>query len=336
MIRARTAGATLLAAAHHHPRDARVEFDEETHIYKVDGIPVSRTVSKIASECFGTFDAAAVLQKCAPKWAQDPTSKYHRVFVACGGDKAEATRVIARAWDAAGAAASQKGTALHSAIEARLNGGGDPAAAVAADVHTAAAAPSAIETSLVAAGYTQRVAARAAAADAGAGVATGGDTGVPATEYAAWLAWWETRRASMTPMRTEWSIFTDGSDGVPAIAGQLDALFVVRDDNGGGRGEARFVVADWKCTSHPLTSDSYKTATHPALAGTPDCNVEKFRVQISMYAWILRKYYGVPVRDGLIVRIFGNEVQELPICLLADDVVERIIITTHHGRPRHH
>ena len=46
----------LLETMHPHPRDDRIVFHEEPHIYEIDGIPAQASVSGMAAEFESEFD----------------------------------------------------------------------------------------------------------------------------------------------------------------------------------------------------------------------------------------------------------------------------------------
>lgn len=128
-----------LAVLHKHPRDDRIQFEEETHTYTIDGERKGWTsCTGFLHNFFGHFDADAVIAKmmASPNW---PTSKYY-------GMTAEA---IKKQWSDKGAASSAAGTRMHLDIEHFYNampaGGGwtmkDGFAGLAIDGWTPAAGP---------------------------------------------------------------------------------------------------------------------------------------------------------------------------------------------------
>jgi hypothetical protein len=96
-----------LAVLHKHPRDDRIQFEEETHTYTIDGARKGWTsCTGFLHNFFGHFDADAVIAKMmkSPKWFE---SKYY-------GMTAEA---IKAQWAAKGQASSTAGTRMHLDIE---------------------------------------------------------------------------------------------------------------------------------------------------------------------------------------------------------------------------
>jgi ATP-dependent exoDNAse (exonuclease V) beta subunit len=101
-----------LAFTNVHPRDKYVQFDEPTHIYTVKGETAGYiSVTKFIHEFFPHFDADKIITKMmqSKKWTD---SKWY------GMTREE----IKATWNANGADASTKGTAIHLAIEQFLNG----------------------------------------------------------------------------------------------------------------------------------------------------------------------------------------------------------------------
>ena len=96
-----------LAVVNKHPRDDRIQFEEETHTYTIDGERKGWTsCTGFLHNFFGHFDADAVIAKmmASPKWYE---SKYF-------GLTAEQ---IKKQWSDKGAASSEAGTRMHLDIE---------------------------------------------------------------------------------------------------------------------------------------------------------------------------------------------------------------------------
>jgi len=95
-----------------HPRDKSIVFDEPTHVYTVNGTSKGWiSCTKFIHNYFPHFDADAVIKKMmsSPKWSQN---KYF------GKTAAQ----IKGEWDSSGKEASERGTAMHLAIEQFLHG----------------------------------------------------------------------------------------------------------------------------------------------------------------------------------------------------------------------
>jgi len=96
-----------LAVINKHPRDDRIQFEEATHIYTVDGVRAGWTsCTGFLHNFFGHFDSDAIIDKMmkSPKWFQ---SKYF-------GMTADE---IKKQWDDNRDASSESGTRMHLDIE---------------------------------------------------------------------------------------------------------------------------------------------------------------------------------------------------------------------------
>lgn len=114
------------------------------------------------------------------------------------------------------------------------------------------------------------------------------------------LADWMMLNNYLRPYRTEFSLFSEDHP----IAGQADALFQDVDKN--------FVLVDWKRTDKLLMEESKlfsfespKHAMHP-FETLQDSTKSKYIMQLSLYAFILKKYYQIQVKECRIVCIHPN------------------------------
>ena len=100
-----------LAVVNAHPRDTRIQFNEEEHSYAIDGSKVGwSSCTQFLHNFFGHFDADATIKKMmsGPNWIK---SKYY-------GKTAEE---IKEGWASSGAEASAAGTRMHLDIEHYYN-----------------------------------------------------------------------------------------------------------------------------------------------------------------------------------------------------------------------
>ena len=113
----RAAERLALALAHEHPLDARIRFEEEGHVYYVDGVALPRSVtgviSGVASDHFDP-DAIIAKMKAGRNWPNP-------AYCDAAGTPWTDGRIRA-AWADNGAAAAELGTDLHSKIERFMNG----------------------------------------------------------------------------------------------------------------------------------------------------------------------------------------------------------------------
>jgi hypothetical protein len=100
--------ATRLAQINAHDRDSRITFQEEGHVYTVDGVPnVYDSVTTVIHHFFSVFDADKVIDKMMASKNWPNNAKYF------GMSKEE----IKAQWAAAGEYASSMGSKMHLEIE---------------------------------------------------------------------------------------------------------------------------------------------------------------------------------------------------------------------------
>jgi hypothetical protein len=175
-----------LAVVNKHPRDDRIQFEEETHTYTVDGVRAGWTsCTGFLHNFFGHFDADAVIAKMmsSPKWYE---SKYF-------GQTAEE---IKAGWAAKGKASSEAGTRMHLDIEHFYN-----------------ALPAAWE----------RLGERVADVDTGLTAMREADSWEPAAgaEWEYFLDYQRSYGIRFEPYRTEWLVF----DEEHKVSGSIDMVY---------------------------------------------------------------------------------------------------------------
>ena len=115
-----------LTAINAHPRDTRVVFEEDSHVYYLDGIhKFPRSVSKVWGSFFEEFDAPGIIEKYFVSWSKKTSSKYFGIIQdgrIAGKSDDQIKLDIAGAWKQKGLDASTKGTYMHLQIELFLNG----------------------------------------------------------------------------------------------------------------------------------------------------------------------------------------------------------------------
>jgi len=92
--------------------------------------------------------------------------------------------------------------------------------------------------------------------------------------------------------RTEWEIFAEDEH----LAGSID--LVMKTDTG-------YVLVDWKCSDkleEHMRSFAGKRMKEP-LSMLEDCDGKQYALQLSIYRWILQKYYDVNVVDQYVCSI---------------------------------
>lgn len=113
-----------------HPRDRRIKFQEEGHLYILypdtslaTVFPIS--VSGLWGKYFDHFDPVATIEAYYDKWVCNPESPYYSVIWSgreCGQSDAEIADGIRRQWAEKGELASAQGTRMHRNIELALGG----------------------------------------------------------------------------------------------------------------------------------------------------------------------------------------------------------------------
>lgn len=295
-----------LALKNAHPRDRLVSFRAEDHVYFLfhetskTYLRLCKSVSGLYKKYFNEFDSENISLAVVKKRKNDRYSPYYWLIRAQEDpdDDEAVAAAIRNAWDRDGNRCADRGTKAHATLEDVMN-------------------------DCVAGTWSHRL----------------GQEYTEALEKAG-MAWVEhkMRDDGWKPYRAEWSIFIDGAtvheseDGDfiehhdRFIAGQLDALFV--DENG------RFHMVDWKfCGAEKLHKNSgeFKGKVPMGLgplSDVPDNSYGHYLAQQSIYAFILRKRYGIDVASSRLVHI-PSDVQdpvarEIPLELISDEVLMRL------------
>lgn len=102
---------STLASKHPHPRDARIKFQAEGHVYTIDGGRGYTSVTTWGGSHFPKFDADVTIERMmnGKNWE---TSEYYGMTPAA----------IKQQWTNNGAVASTLGTKLHDDIERTIDG----------------------------------------------------------------------------------------------------------------------------------------------------------------------------------------------------------------------
>jgi len=95
-----------------HPRDKIISFDEEPHIYYVDGDEYKLSVTSFVHSFFGKFEPQKIVDKFYDRWQADDSSKYFNM----------SKEDIIKSWEDNGKLQSGLGTKMHLAIENFYNG----------------------------------------------------------------------------------------------------------------------------------------------------------------------------------------------------------------------
>lgn len=212
-----------LAVLNHHPRDDRIQFEEETHTYTIDGARKGWTsCTGFLHNFFGHFDADAVIAKMmkSPKWYE---SKYFGMTATA----------IKKQWNDKGKAASEAGTRMHLDIEHFYNA--MPHALVHESVRTAAA----------------RETCAWSMEDGMAGMTVDKWTPAEGTEWEYFLDYQRRHGSTFIPWRTEWLVF----DEEHKVAGSIDMVYMKPDGT--------LAIYDWKRTEGLKTENKFQSGFGP-------------------------------------------------------------------------
>ena len=102
----------MLKSKNPHERDSRIIFDEEPHIYYIDGQAYKRSVTSFIHNLFPSFDSDKVSHLVHKKHFSNPNSEYFQ----------KSANDIKLMWAQTGKEASSEGTKMHKAIEDHFNG----------------------------------------------------------------------------------------------------------------------------------------------------------------------------------------------------------------------
>lgn len=117
--------ANFLELKNAHPRDQRITFDEEHHVYHVDGEAYTKSVSGVVHDSFPVFDAPRVIDSNFQSWSENKKSPYHNFIKYCRYcmqlDDATIKQELARVWNMFGSERADYGTSIHLSAELFLN-----------------------------------------------------------------------------------------------------------------------------------------------------------------------------------------------------------------------
>ena len=289
----------LLEMQNGFQRDARIRFDEEPHIYYVDGIATSWSVTGLVHKFCEEFDATRAIasMRKGKRW---PREEY---ATACTERLRQAARMMVATLDQehpCGAALRREEIDRGHVIAAlcALNRGDHALPAAATGARAA---------------LTEAV---AAVADTDAEIRQKWDDNRDeAANRGTWMhlqcELWLNRdgchlegpemamfrrycRERLAPLhvrayRTEPEVFADDLD----LAGSIDFVGVITD----GPDKGAYMVVDWKRTKQLRTKSRHMMGRtmKPPLDDVPDAGRWHYVLQLNIYAFILERYYGLRV-----------------------------------------
>lgn len=255
-----------LAVVNEHPRDARIQFNEEEHSYAIDGVKTGwSSCTQFIHKFFGHFDPDAVIAKMmrGRDWIKSP---YY-------GKTADQ---IKAGWAASGAEASTAGTRMHLDIEHFYN------SAHFADLWAKIkAGPE----------FVIPVANSATAISA----MKNDDNWEPhdSVEWKYFLSYQEKIGNKMIPFRTEWLVFNEDIK----VAGSIDMLY--KKANG------KYAIYDWKRAKDIKMENKYQSGLGP-LSHFPDSNYWTYSMQLNVYRMILKLKYKMDIEELALVVLHPN------------------------------
>lgn len=265
-----------LALTNAHPLDARIVFDEEKHVYFVDGARYPTSVSGVVHQYFPSFDATACVEQYYDRWKADKKSRYYQ-FIAYLENVLQLPEDVAKAeicasWSASGGKASADGTATHLAIELDLN-------SQAPEQHH-----------------------------------------LDSPEFKQYARWRETH-PTWVPYRTEWSVF----DQDTLLCGQIDSIW--RDAETGA-----FYMVDWKRVLKLERTNNFGERGYAPLDGLHNTNLSHYVLQQNLYAWMLRRNYGVDVAAMYLLQVHPSidEAAEVPVPFIREEI--DVIVDTRRAK----
>ena len=100
-----------------------------------------------------------------------------------------------------------------------------------------------------------------------------------------------------------------------SIAGTIDIL--ARDNT-----TDEYGIIDWK-TSKKIEKSSYnnKMGTHSSTKHVMDCNFNHYSLQLSLYRYILEKFYGLKIRNQLIAHLKDDSVDAIVTPYMKDEII---------------
>jgi len=246
----------LLERRNKHPRDAKLEFDEPTHVYTIDGDSDYTSVTTLIHRYFEKFDADLIISRMFKKKTFGPGDKYYDMifpylcekypeksesmgrtiksskFIPGNKYYDAALNHVKDSWNENGRLASELGTEMHLNIEY----------------------------------YYNEVPYRP------------GFTETP--EYELFVDYLKDN--PYQAYRTEWAVFAKKYK----LAGSIDMIYCDPDD------PDSYMIADWKRSKEIKFKGFFgKKGKHP-VSEFDDCNFSHYSLQLNIYKLILENYYG--------------------------------------------
>jgi hypothetical protein len=296
----RSTTATALARKHGHPRDAAIEFHEDTHSYFVTaadgvkhkaGLSVTGLINTVIRD---PFDAPGVAAKLAAR----PSRKYNAGVGPDGRFLPLTAAAILASWDAR----RDLGTDLHGKIELYLN--------------------DTPETELF------------------GGVSDESAVNLPEFRQfkrwfeacgleayrTEWVIYATVDDAGFRELRVGTPEEAAAADYRPFIAGSVD--FVGRNPATGN-----YVIVDWKRCAHGAAESGFASSYGGARMLPPadaleECKLSHWAIQVNVYRCILEACYGITVERMLMLALYPGQEEAVEYEHARDDSVAATLLRT--------
>jgi len=91
------------------------------------------------------------------------------------------------------------------------------------------------------------------------------------------------------------------------LAGTIDLLIYEPNEN-------LWVMVDWKTNSKIATTAwGNKKGTHYSTRLIPDCNFNKYALQMSLYSWLLKEEYGIDIYERYLIHLRPQQTVYYPL-----------------------
>lgn len=108
------------------------------------------------------------------------------------------------------------------------------------------------------------------------------------------------------------------------IAGTIDILSLDIETG-------KYEIIDWKTGKYERVSYNGRLGIHPITQDLMDCSFVKYSLQLSLYRYLLEKYYGLSISNQIIAHIFDDECKGFVVPYYKDHI-EKIILELNHKR----
>ena len=102
------------------------------------------------------------------------------------------------------------------------------------------------------------------------------------------------------------------------IAGTIDILALDKKDN-------KYDLIDWK-TSKKIEMNAYggKVGTKIATSNIPDCNYYHYTLQLSLYRYLLERYYGLKIRNMIIAHLKEDYARAIIVPYMINEITDML------------